>query len=251
MVTGKIRGEEASLSLTEMPNFFRFPQTPHIAWLGAGAPRDDKVMSAAQVADLLRGEVAVEEKLDGANLGFSLAPDGSLRAQNRGQYLHQPFGGQFARLPDWLALHGANVQDALLNHGSGDLMLFGEWCAARHSLNYDALPDWLLLFDVYERSTQRFWSSQRRNALAAEIRLSTVPGVLRGRCTLPELKDVLIQQPSRFRQGVLEGVVIRRESDRWCESRAKLVREDFTQTMEEHWSRRKLTWNRIHWVEGH
>jgi len=71
-----------------MTDFFRFPHTPHLAWLGPGAPRDDKVLTPAEVRELLNGEVVVEEKIDGANLGLSLAPDGSLRAQNRGQYLY-------------------------------------------------------------------------------------------------------------------------------------------------------------------
>ncbi|WP_257945770.1 RNA ligase family protein, partial [Pseudomonas plecoglossicida] len=53
--------------------------------------------------------------------------------------------------------------------------LFGEWCAARHSLDYGTLPDWFLLFDVYDRSTGRFWSTVRRDALAAEAGLATVP----------------------------------------------------------------------------
>lgn len=74
-----------------------FPHTPHIAWLGEGSPRDDKVMSPIEVATLLAGDVVVEEKLDGANVGLSLASDGSLRAQNRGQYLAEPHTGQFAR----------------------------------------------------------------------------------------------------------------------------------------------------------
>ena len=230
-------------------DLFRFPQTPHIVWLGNGTPRDDKVLTATQVSELLRGDVVVEEKLDGANLGFSLAPDVSLRAQNRGQYLHEPFGGQFARLPDWLALHSASVHDALAANAHSDLMLFGEWCAARHSLNYDALPDWFLLFDVYDSSTQMFWSSRRRNVLAKGIGLVTVPTVLQGHCTLPLLKEVLNKQTSQFRQGVLEGLVIRRESADWCESRAKLVRADFTQTIKEHWGRRRVEWNRVRWHE--
>ena len=37
-----------------MSDFFRFPSTPHIAWLGTGMPRDDKVLSVSQAADLLR-----------------------------------------------------------------------------------------------------------------------------------------------------------------------------------------------------
>ena len=86
-------------------NFFRFPHTPHLAWLGEGLPRDDKVLLPIEVMALLAGNVVVEEKLDGANVGLSLTPDGILRAQNRGQYLAEPHAGQFARLPAWLAQH--------------------------------------------------------------------------------------------------------------------------------------------------
>ena len=77
----------------------------------------------------------------GANLGFSRSADGELRVQNRGQYLTEPHGGQFVRLPQWLAMHGGGIGDVLLEHADRGLMLFGEWCAARHSLNYTRLPD--------------------------------------------------------------------------------------------------------------
>ncbi len=228
-----------------MTDFFRFPHTPHIVWLASGAPRDDKVLSPQEASELLRSDVVVEEKLDGANLGFSLSPEGELRAQNRGQYLHSPHGGQFARLTEWFLLHGDNLQAALAEHAQSNLMLFGEWCAARHSLDYDHLPDWFLLFDVFERSQGRFWSTPRRNALAAALGLATVPRLLQGRCTLAQLEALLSRQHSQFRQGTLEGIVIRRESAQWCEARAKLVRPDFTQTIGEHWSRRRIAWNRL------
>lgn len=67
-----------------MTDFFRFPHTPHLAWIGTDAPRDDKVLDLAEATSLLAGYVLVEEKLDGANLGLSLANDGRLRVQNRG-----------------------------------------------------------------------------------------------------------------------------------------------------------------------
>lgn len=130
-------------------------------------------------------------------------------------------------------------------NASAVLMLFGEWCAARHSLGYDRLPDWFLLFDVYDRSQGRFWSAPRRNALAAMLGLATVPRLLEGCFTLPQLKDALVGQHSQFRQGALEGIVIRRESAEWCEARAKLVQPDFTQAIGEHWSRRRIEWNRL------
>jgi RNA ligase len=231
-----------------MSTFFRYPQTPHLAWLGATLPRDDKLLGAEQVEALLCDAVLVEEKLDGANLGFSLGPDGSLRIQNRGQYLHEPLGGQFTRLPDWLGLHGANLHKVLTTHAPSELILFGEWCAARHSLRYDTLPDWFLLFDVYDRRRKMFWSSPRRAALAKDIGLVTVPTLLQGRHTVDTLKAVLTQHGSRFRHGELEGVVVRRESTDWCEARAKLVRADFTQGLEAHWRSRPVEWNKRRWT---
>src|SRR5690606_10045357 len=107
---------------------------------------------------------------------------------------------------------------------------------ARHSLDYEKLPDWFLLFDVYDRSKERFWSTPRRNALASKAGLSTVPKIFSGHTTLMTLKQLVMETPSRYRAGLpLEGLVIRRESDKWCESRAKLVSPNFTQAIDSHW----------------
>lgn len=230
-----------------MTPFFRFPHTPHLAWLGEGEPRDDKVLSADEANALLAGDVVVEEKLDGANLGFSLSAEGELLAQNRGQYLAEPHAGQFARLPAWLALH----HDALLDVLQAHLMLFGEWCAARHSLDYAALPDWFLLFDVYDREAGRFWSTARRGALAQAAGLVQVREIARGPASLGELKQLVTTTPSRFRDGPMEGIVIRRESGDWCDARAKLVRPDFTQAIAAHWRKRSIEWNRLDTSHSH
>jgi ATP-dependent RNA circularization protein (DNA/RNA ligase family) len=224
-----------------MSAFFRFPHTPHLVWLGNDTPRDDKVLSLEEANALLDGDVVVEEKLDGANLGFSLSPDGELLAQNRGQYLAAPHAGQFARLPAWLSLH----RNALLEALAPDLLLFGEWCAARHSLDYSALPDVFLLFDVYDRVAGRFWSANRRNDLARTAGLATVPEIYRGHASLGQLKQWVATTPSRYRAGALEGLVVRREAGDWMQARAKLVRSDFTQAISTHWRKRAIEWNRV------
>lgn len=228
-----------------MSTFFRFPHTPHLAWLGGGDPRDDKVLSTQEAAALLSGEVVLEEKVDGANLGFSLGAGGELRVQNRGQYLEEPHVGQFARLPPWLVLHGEAIGDNLVEQLEQRLVLFGEWCAACHSLDYSRLPDWFLLFDVFEAATGRFWSSDRRDALATRLGLATTPQLARGRFTLTELMNKVDQWPSQFRDGPLEGIIIRRESAQWCELRAKLVRGNFAEAIGKHWRHRRLAWNRL------
>jgi len=112
-----------------MTDFFRFPHTPHIAWLGKGQPRDDKVLAISEVKEFLSGLVVLEEKVDGANLGLSVGPDGLLRAQNRGQYLQRPYRGQFSWLDAWLNFY----ELALVDAPSENLILFGEWLAATHS----------------------------------------------------------------------------------------------------------------------
>jgi ATP-dependent RNA circularization protein (DNA/RNA ligase family) len=229
-----------------MSDFFRFPHTPHIAWLAGGTPRDDKVLSPDEAVALLDGEVVVEEKLDGANMGISFSSEAVLHVQNRGQYLNRPYGGQFARLDEWLSVREDALFDAL---GSG-LMLFGEWCAAQHSLDYDGLPDWFMAFDVYDRTQGRFWSTARRDALAASLDIKVVPRVLKGPTTLAQLTQWVKEKGSHYRDGALEGVVIRREDADWLLSRAKLVRPDFVQSIDAHWRSRALQWNRVSWAEG-
>lgn len=224
-----------------MSDFFRFPHTPHIAWLGEGMPRDDKVLSAGEALQFLRDPVVLEEKVDGANLGLSIGPDGLLRAQNRGQYLHAPFTGQFSRLNAWLATHESVLRDALGN----DLILFGEWSAATHSIAYDQLPDFLLVFDVYDRSAARFWNTSRRDALAERLGLRVIRQIASGTFALNDLQQMVQDISSAYRDGPCEGLYIRWQDASWLNRRAKLVRHDFTQGITEHWRARPLQWNRM------
>ena len=224
-----------------MTDFFRFPHTPHLAWLGQGSPRDDKVLLPHEASDLLSGDVVIEEKLDGANVGFSIYPDGRLRLQNRGQYLESPYQGQFSRLNSWLAIHQDRLESALYP----DLILFGEWCAARHSLNYSHLPDWFIGFDIYDRSHGRFWSTRRRDQVLAEIGITAAPRIFQGKTDLLTLERLLADKASLFLDGPMEGLVIRKEDGDWLNDRAKLVRAEFAQAITEHWRRRSLEWNHI------
>ena len=224
-----------------MSDFFRYPQTPHLAWLGSTSPRDDKVLSKSEAAELLSHEVTVEEKLDGANVGISLTPSGELRYQNRGQFLEPPFSGQFARLHGWSTQYDRALTKALLP----GLVLFGEWLTARHSVEYNNLPDWFVAFDIHDAHDDAFWSTTRRNYLVGEIGLPVAPLLFRGRTSLLDLKPLVLESRSRFGDSPLEGLVVRQDNHRLNQARAKLVRPDFVQSMGEHWRRRSLDWNRI------
>jgi ATP-dependent RNA circularization protein (DNA/RNA ligase family) len=222
-------------------DFFRFPHTPHLTWLGASEPRDDKVLSHLEMMALLARPVRVEEKLDGANLGLSINAAGEFRFQNRGQYLERPHHGQFARLDDWLAAKADSIVNAL----SPSMLVFGEWCAARHSLDYQRLPDWWLVFDIYDRTAGRFWSADRRDAWATAHGLIAVATLKQGKFTQQELVAMVDACPSRYREGPLEGIVVRSDTDMWNDARAKLARADFVQSMRQHWRNRRIDWNRL------
>lgn len=223
-----------------MTTFYRFPHTPHLTWLGPGQPRDDKVLSPAEARELLSGEVTVEEKVDGANVGFSIDEDGVLRVQNRGSFLERGrCHPQFKTLFGWLDPRRAAIEDALFP----DLMLFGEWCYAVHSVTYTRLPDWFLAFDVYDRATGQFWSVEKRDALVEQLGLVTVPRLERGRFGQKDLEGLLVQ--SRLSDAPAEGLYVRRDDGDYLLARAKLVRAEFTQAIEEHWSRGPLRANAL------
>lgn len=223
-----------------MTAFCRFPHTPHLAWLGAGQPRVDKVLGAAEASELLSGTVVVEEKLDGANLGFSVDEGGRLRAQNRGNYLDlEDLKSQWKPLTRWLATRHHALAEAL----APDLMLFGEWCYAVHSVRYLRLSDWFLAFDIFDRAAGEFWSVDRRNGVARGLGIAVVPELGRGHFRLDQLTKMLGR--SALTDGPAEGLYVRREVDGRLLERAKLVRAEFVQNIDQHWSKRHLEANQL------
>jgi hypothetical protein len=227
-----------------MDTFHKFPHTPHLFWLGAGSPRDDKILTPGQAAEFLAGEVIIEEKVDGANLGFSLGPDGRVRAQSRGNYLAPGRShAQWNPLWPWLAERRDRLEEGL----RGGVMLVGEWCHARHTVPCDALPDWFLGFDVFEIASGKFWSVDRRNAWLHARGIVSVPEVPRGQVRLNQVKSLLAR--SAVGHVPVEGVYLRRESGEWLQSRAKVVSAVFKQQIEEHWTRRPLVPNHLATVQ--
>ena len=220
-------------------DFFKFPSTPHLALLGDIEVRGDKVMSEPERNDFLRHEVVVEEKVDGANLGISFDAEGNIRAQNRGAYLHLPSSGQWKKLAEWLAPR----TDELFEQLTDRYILFGEWCYAQHSVVYDRLPDWFLGFDIYDKSTARFFSCTRREGIFEAIGISTVPKIGRGHFTFMELSELLSQ--SQLSDKPAEGLYLRFDQGDWLVQRAKLVRPAFIQSVKQHWSSSGIKANRL------
>lgn len=212
-------------------SFFKFPSTPHLATLPGVEIRDDKVLAANERSAFLGRTLTVEEKVDGANLGISFDSSGNIRAQNRGSYLQLPGSGQWRTLKDWLNLRADALFDTLIDR----YILFGEWCYARHSVCYSRLPDWFLGFDIYDKRSGRFLSVTRRDTLCSNMGIAQVPVVARGRFTFKEL--VKLMAKSALGDQRAEGIYLRSDSGKWLAQRAKMVRPEFLQSLDAHWSR--------------
>lgn len=238
--SGKICKEDRDVN----DQFFKFPSTPHLAILGGSAVRGDKVLSEFEREKFLRHEVIVEEKIDGANLGISFDAYRNIRLQNRGGYLHSPFSGQWKKLPEWLS----SRTDALFEQLTDKYILFGEWCYAQHSVVYDRLPDWFLGFDIFDKSSEKYFSCVRRDEIFLALGIQKIPMIKRGRFSLPDLASLFSQ--SRVGNNPAEGLYLRFDQGDWLEQRAKLVRPAFIQSIEEHWSRSGIRANRLE-LDGH
>jgi ATP-dependent RNA circularization protein (DNA/RNA ligase family) len=220
---------------------FKFPHTPHLAWLGPGTPRNDKVLSPDQTREFLDSPIVVEEKVDGANIGIYFDGGGTIQAKNRGTVLEPGAHPQFQALWPWLAQRHEMLREAL----GADLVLYGEWCFAVHSVCYNDLPDYFLGFDVYDRHARKFWSVARRDEWAQPLDIVTASVITTGTFTLQQLKDLLLPLRSRFGGQPAEGLYLRKEKDGWLHDRAKLVRPEFVQAIDHHWSKRALEKNRL------
>lgn len=221
-------------------SFFKFPSTPHLMILGNLTVRDDKVMTETERGAFLEQELVVEEKIDGANLGISFDSSGEIRLQNRGGYLEPPFAGQWLQLSQWLNPRVELLFDRL----SDRYILFGEWCYALHSVFYDQLPDWFIGFDILDKETMKFLSVKERDALFNNLDIVRPPFINRGMFSIQDLTRML--GISRFsKDNPMEGLYCRSRNGKWLADRAKIVRPEFVQTIQQHWSKNTITRNQL------
>ncbi len=221
------------------PDFFKFPTTPHLTIFGTGSVREDKVLTERERDEFLQHELIVEEKIDGANLGISFDGSGEVHVQNRGTYLSKPYQGQWKKLDEWLSLKLDRFFDVLHDQ----YILFGEWCFARHSVIYDSLPSWFVGFDIYDKQNRQFLSCRMRNNLFRQMKICQTPLLGRGRFSLLELKALF--KKSLFSKTASEGLYLRYDKGIWLGARAKLVRPEFVQAIEIHWSRNGIIPNKL------
>ena len=175
--------------------FVKFPTTPHLFAIDHQIARSDKLVDSQIKQLFYQLPVTVEEKVDGANIGFSLTADGDILVQNRGNYITADSHPQYRLLPAWITRHQESLFELLMP----GRILFGEWCYAKHSVYYEKLSDWFLAFDIYDIARERFLSCEKRHELLLQTQITEVPTIGYFEKISDSFLLELIQQPSRLR----------------------------------------------------
>lgn len=208
----------------------KYPRSLHLPF-SPGGTNDDKRVSS--VAHFLDQDLVLTEKMDGSNV--CLEHSAVFARSHSGAPKHPSFDAL-------KQLHGT-VRHLIPE----EVQVFGEWCYAQHSIAYDRLPGYLLVFGVHHRDLWCSWEEVRM--WAEELGVPTVPELMTGAfSTTKDLQGVvegLAGQPSKC-GGEREGVVVRRAGTFWDHdfplALAKHVRANHVQT-DDHWSSQVIVKN--------
>lgn len=206
-----------------------------------------------------------------SNFGMSFSDEGTMLLQSRGHYLR---GGhkerQFAPLKQWASRWETELYACLENR----YVMYGEAMYAKHTCFYDLLPHYFMEFDLYDKNTETFLSTKRRQQHYAQYGLSdvivSVKVLKEGKFdTMKEVTSLLTKSyfksddhvssllNSATKAGVdaqlamastdvspmMEGLYVKVEDDDQVISRHKYVRSSFTNHIldqNEHWADRPI-----------
>lgn len=258
-----------------MTDMNKYPRTRHLR--GSRLQAGDHDLEQVGLGQIQGGLLIWEEKLDGANVGFSFDTQGMPLLQSRGHYLR---GGareaQFNLFKAWVDVHRAQFWSVFGNRYT----VYGEWCFAKHTVFYDQLPHYFMEFDILDRTRQSFLSTRARQQMLAGLPIVSVPVVFHGRPAMPArrqaqavsnlisrslykslkwteaLKDAAslaaLDHEQVLREtdpsDLAEGLYLKHENDDQVIGRFKFVRHDFLQSIAEsgtHWSERPILQNRL------
>jgi len=120
---------------------------------------------------------------------------------------------------------------------------------AKHSIHYTELPDLFIAFDIWDVKIGNFLSRVERDKRLEGSGIYTVPLVAHGKFTKEQMKE-LLNTKSKYYDGLIEGIYLRIDNDKYLQARAKVVRPGFIQSdeMESHWAGKQLTKNIVKYI---
>jgi len=161
----------------------------------------------AAIADLFKGPVIVEEKIDGSQISFGII-NGELQARSKGAVLN-------IIAPDKMFAKGIEVIKSIENKLKEMVIFRGEYLAKpkHNTLCYDRVPqNNIIIFDIEIGGGQMYITPQEKKALAASLGFECVPELYHGMVTDPQQLRKMLQIQSCLGGQKVEGVVIKPEA---------------------------------------
>lgn len=205
---------------------YKYERTPHFSWSESVAS-DDKIITSLAILEAC-DDIVVTEKMDGENTNLYT---NYLHARSA-TYSYHPSRNWVKRLH---AEMGFNIPE--------NLKLCGENLYAKHSIHYQDLESYFLLFSVWtEEKVALSWDETEE--WAQLLGLKTVPVLYRG----PWNEKLLRELPSKMDLNKQEGYVVRPAraiaQAEFGQCVAKYVRPQHVQS-DEHWMHQEMVLNKL------
>ncbi len=197
----------------------KYPRTPHLQ--GSKLQPGDEDLSQISFGEIKGKHIVIEEKIDGANSAISFDTDGTLLLQSRGHYLR---GGareaHFNLFKQWATVH----QDAFYQVLGTRYIMYGEWMYAKHSMYYDALPNYFMEFDIFDREREVYLDTPSRRELTSRMPISSVPVLASGGFQTKDAVLAHLGHSNYIRPGHIERLIA------YCEENGLDVTERLRET---------------------
>lgn len=197
------------------------------------------VLTPEEVRTLFNGEVVIEEKMDGANVGIIRHKKG-FHLQKRGSLVGPSEHKQFQYFHAWANyLNYDKIMNIPMNY-----ILYCELLYVVHTIYYDRLPDYVLCFDIW--NGKRYLNRDERSDLCYKLGFHQVPIINRGNYYMDQLIS-LIPKESVFGK-MSEGIVVKRYKKSGEYYKGKIVKPQFIKEMEEsdHWMHKEIKINKLY-----
>ncbi len=203
-------------------------------------PKGKLSLTHDEITRLFSSAVTIEEKMDGANIGIIRHKKG-FSLQKRGSLVGQSEHKQFQFFHGW-----ANYKkyDNIMAVPEGYL-LYGELLYAVHTIYYDMLPDYVLLFDIWDGNKNRWLDREARTNFCNKYEFDQVPFIDHGYYSRFTVEKLMPEKS--FYGSVAEGMVIKRYTKSGEYYRGKIVKPQFIKEMEEsdHWMHKEVKRNKL------
>ena len=187
--------------------------------------------------EVFDGTVYIEEKLDGSQFSIVLR-NGDVEVYSRGRNIVRGFEPTVYRgIWSWVYSRYSELVNVPEYY-----VLYGEWLRVRHTVPYDMLPDWAVIFDVLDLRSNRFLDYSLKKRVVDDLGLTSPPlvCVLNVKCSTRRDVDDVVRKLARLAEGKsafsriarsMEDVVVKNYGKNLF---AKLINPWFDREVEEH-----------------